>query len=138
MKKIFNLAMLAGLLTFSANIAMADGMVFDPVDYPAPPKSVPINNATVKPKAAAPNVQAQAGDATKENNNLQNALFQLDSAQVEIRNNLLEYKSKYTDVDNQYKLIKNERKVLGKQVRDIERKIKEIDRTKEHIRKNMI
>lgn len=139
MKKILNLAVLTGLIAFSANIALADGMVFDPVDYPAPPKNLPTDTAA-KPKAMTDTVPVADTNpaSTKGNENFQNALFQLDSAQVEIRNNLIEYKSKYTDIDNQYKLIKNERKVLGKQVRDIERKIKDIDSTKAKIRKNMI
>lgn len=135
MKKILNLAMLIGLATFSANIALADGMVFDPVDYPAPPKNMPAQAA--KPKNAM-NPTVGVEGINKGNDNFQNALFQLDSAQVEIRNSLLDYKSKYTDVDNQYKLIKNERKVLSRQVKTIERKIKSIDKTKEKIRKNMI
>lgn len=141
MKKILNLAAVLSFSIISANIAMADGMVFDPVDYPKPPKTVPlesvatpVNDISLPKNATA----VPAVDATKENGNFQNALFQLDSAQVEIRNNLLEYKSKYTDIDNQYKLIKAERKAMGKQVKSIERKIKEIDTMKEKIRKNMI
>lgn len=137
MKKILNLALLIGITAFSANIALADGMVFDPVDYPAPPKSTPVAK-TVKPKVAADAPTLTTELPAKGNDNFQNALFQLDSAQVEIRNDLLEYKSKYTDVDNQYKLIKNERKVLNKQVKTIERKIKDIDKTKAKIRKNML
>lgn len=137
MKKILNLAVLIGITALSANIALADGMVFDPVDYPAPPKSAPVAAAAkAKPVADASPIATEL--PAKENDNFQNALFQLDSAQVEIRNSLLEYKSKYTDIDNQYKLIKNERKVLGKQVKTIEKKIKNIDSTKEKIRKNMI
>ncbi len=135
MKKIVNLALLVGICSVSANMAFADGMVFDPVDFPAPPKAM---EATPKMEPAV-NVTTNAVKdvVSKGNDNFQNALFQLDSAQVEIRNNLLDYKSKYTDIDNQYKLIKNERKVLGKQVKEIERKIKDIDKTKERIRKNI-
>ena len=135
MKKIINLALLFGICATTANIALADGMVFDPVDFPAPPKAAE-TTSTIAPEVT------KTTDITKEivskgNDNFQNALFQLDSAQVEIRNSLLEYKSKYTDIDNQYKLIKNERKVLGKQVKEIESKIKDIDKTKERIRKNI-
>ncbi len=137
MKKIFNLAVAVSLSLMSANIVLADGMVFDPVDYPQPPKSTP-SEIPAKTLDTASDAENAEINPTKQNNNLQNALFELDSAQVEIRNNLLEYKSKYTDIDNQYKLVKEERKVLGKQVRAIERKIKDLDRTKEKIRKNML
>ncbi len=133
MKKILNLALLIGICGCSANIAMADGMIFDPVDFPAPPKV----EKTAMPKASTPATTAATNAVSQGNDNFQNALFQLDTAQVEIRNNLLEYKSKYTDVDNQYKLIKNERKMLNKQVKEIERRIKDIDKTKERIRKNI-
>ncbi len=133
MKKILNLAMVISITAFSAGAALADGMVFDPIDFPAVPKSAP--TAAEKP---AIDTATLSESVTKQNDNLQNALFQLDNAQVEIRNNLLEYKSKYTDVDNQFKLVKNERKVLGKQVKSIEKKIKDIDKMKEKIRKNMI
>lgn len=140
MKKILNLVLLIGLGIFSANAAFADGMVFDPVDYPEPPSSMPVEKSVTPVSNTVQNTAplTVGTDAAKENDNFQNALFQLDSAQVEIRNSLLEYKSKYTDVDNQYKLIKEERKVLGKQVKSIEKKIKDIDKTKEQIRKNMI
>ncbi len=140
MKKILSIAMFLGISAISANAAFADGMVFDPVDYPAPPKEV-VTPKNVQPVANKKDYVVPLENAetpTKQNDNLQNALFQLDSAQVEIRNNLLEYKSKYTDVDNQYKLIKNERSVLGKQVKTIEKKIKQIDKTKENIRKQML
>lgn len=133
MKKILNLALLIGICSASANIAMADGMVFDPVDYPAPPKAI----EPTKPVAAVNKMNISKEVVSQGNDNFQNALFQLDTAQVEIRNSLLEYKSKYTDIDNQYKLIKNERKMLGKQVKEVERKIKDIDKTKERIRKNI-
>ena len=76
--------------------------------------------------------------ADKFNGNIQNAILQLDNAQVDIRNDLLNCKTKYADVDAQYKLVKTERKALKKQVSTIEKRIKEIDKAKEKIRKNML
>ncbi len=145
MKKILNFGLFISICAITTNIALADGMVFDPVDYPAPPSTSTPKTTTATPKttpvaatkAKADTSATATGIVSKENDNFQNALFQLDSAQVEIRNSLLEYKSKYDDVNNQYMLIKEERKNLKKQVNDIERKIKDIDRTKEKIRKNM-
>jgi len=146
MKKILNFGLFISICAITTNIALADGMVFDPVDYPAPPttsapKTTSTNAATPKATPATKTKTdvdvSTTGIVSKENDNFQNALFQLDSAQVEIRNSLLEYKSKYDDVNNQYILVKEERKNLKKQVNDIEKKIKDIDKTKEKIRKNM-
>jgi hypothetical protein len=78
------------------------------------------------------------GEVPIGNGNIQNAILELDNAQVGIRNDLLNYKAKYSDVDAQYKLIKNERNMLNKQVKSIERRIKDIDKAKEKIRKNML
>ena len=74
---------------------------------------------------------------TQQNNNLQNALFELDSAQVEVRNQLLDAKAKYAEVDNQFKLIKDQRKMQKKVVKDYEKRIKTIESTKEKIRNTM-
>ena len=67
-----------------------------------------------------------------------NALFELDTAQVNIRNQLLDYKAKYQEIDTQYKLIKEQRKVLGSQIKSIEKQIKNIEKSKNNIRKTMI
>lgn len=89
---------------------------------------IQINNPTVADPAVA---------NTAEANNLQSALMQLDSAQVEIRNQLIQYKSEYANLDNQFKQIKEQRAAKAKLVRETEKKIKNLDATKEQIRKNM-
>ena len=92
---------------------------------------------TTATKPAVSYTSSADGDAVG-NGNIQNAIQQLDNAQVDIRNDLLNCKTKYADVDAQYKLIKTERKALKKQVNAIEKRIKEIDKAKEKIRKNML
>jgi len=72
------------------------------------------------------------------NGNIQNAILQLDNAQVDIRTELQNYRAKYADVDAQYKLIKAERASLNKQVKAVEKRIKNIEKAKEKIRKNML
>lgn len=69
--------------------------------------------------------------------NMQSAITQLDNAQVEVRNELLNYKTKYAEVDAKYTAIKEERANLAKQVKASEKKIKQLDNAKEKIRKNM-
>lgn len=131
--------------------ASADAMPYEPVF-----ESMPITESitttanvdTVKATSTTPAITKVSASATNtqntvnmnnsvESNNLQNALMQLDGAQVEIRNQLLQYKTEYTDLDNQYKILKEQRAAKAKQVRETEKKIKDLDSTKEKIRKNM-
>lgn len=145
MKKNFIISLLAVFVI--SGVALANGMVFDPTEY-----QVSKTTATTKPATATAQLQANknittniqkqsnlAQDAISEQStNFNNALFELDSAQVNLRNELLEYKSKYQEVDTQYKLIKEQRKVLNNQVNAVEKRIKEIEKSKSQIRKTMI
>lgn len=127
MKKM-TLALCACLLISGA--AFADGSAFTPLNF---------NDTEF---GTTSSTKAQAISAVQEeaigNGSIQNAINQLENAQVDIRNDLLNVKTKYADVDAQYKLVKADRAALKKQVRDIERRIKDIDKAKEKIRKNML
>lgn len=154
--KLYNKFILTlGALTIASNLAFADGNAFTPLNFddnvpvstPAPKAtptqaktSNPISNALSKvmPAKDVPAIETAPGEIPIGNDNIQNAILELDNAQVGIRNDLLNYKAKYADVDAQYRLIKNERTMLSKQVKSIERRIKNIDRAKERIRKNML
>lgn len=126
MKKLLSTATLLILLCSSA---YADGNAFTPLNF---------NDTGYKSSSStAPTASTIVEDAVG-NGNIQNAIAQLDSAQADIRNDLLNCKTKFADVDAQYKLIKAERNSLKKQVRSIERRIKDIDNAKERIRKNML
>ncbi len=111
--------------------AFADGSAFTPLNFDD--ASYNGNQTTTITPAPTTNPQDIAG-----NDKMQNAILQLDNAQVDVRNELLNYKAKYSDVDAQYKLIKAERKALDQQIRAIEKRIKQIDKAKEKIRKNML
>lgn len=147
---------LAVLLTVSG-AAFADGNAFTPLNFDdtsystpisspkAAAKSNPISNAVkmtpgknVAPTTAPGMLDSAPGEIPIGNDNIQNAILELDNAQVGIRNDLLNYRTKFADVDAQYKLIKNERKMLDKQVKSIEKRIKNIDKAKDKIRKNML
>ena len=146
MKKNFIISALT--LFVVAGSAMANGMVFDPTAY-TPPTQVKSAPSATTPTAQlqankniTSNIQKQsnlAQDALSEQStNFNNALFELDSAQVNLRNELLEYKAKYQEIDTQYQLIKEQRKVLDKQVKAVEKRIKDIEKSKSQIRKTMI
>ena len=131
MKK--NFIILSLVMMFSIGAVMAEGMVFDPTEYnqkPAPPIGVDV------PTAQNPNELAK-NTITSQSQSFDNALFELDTAQVNIRNQMLEYKAKYQEIDTQYKLIKAQRSELDKQIKTIEKRIKQIENNKNNIRKTM-
>lgn len=156
MKKTYKLLLTLAVFASVSNFAFADGSAFTPLNFddapssapavskpaPAPQKasSNPIASAFSKGKkdSAAPVVDSTSGEVPIGNSNIQNAILELDNAQVGIRNDLLTYRAKYADVDAQYKLIKNERTMLYRQVKSIEKRIKSIDKAKDKIRKNML
>ena len=126
-KVIFTLS----LCTMLSGAAFADGNAFTPLNF----------NDTSFGSSAPSTYTTPASNLAEEaigNGNIQNAISQLDNAQTDIRNDLLNCKTKFADVDAQYKLIKSERNALKKQVRSIEKRIKEIEKAKEKIRKNML
>lgn len=149
------IALSLAVLVACSNAVFADGNAFTPLNfddtaYSAPkaaPKAStnPLSGAMAKvmPAKGAPAdtsgmIDVAPGEVPIGNDNIQNAILELDNAQVGIRNDLLDYKAKYTDIDAQYKLIKNERSMLNKQVKSIEKRIRNIDRAKDKIRKNML
>ena len=133
---------LTALTLFAATPAFADGLVFDPETYNANTEAAMANKYKTQGTYAAAPVDTKkttdvADVTTRQNNNMQNALFELDSAQVDLRNQLLEQRAKYTEIDNQYKMVKEQRKVQNKTVKDFEKRINRIEKTKNQIRKNM-
>ena len=122
-----------GFLLVLNSAAYADGNAFTPLNFNDTSYGKTTTGSAVYNKTTTDITSEAVG-----NGNIQNALTQLENAQVDIRNDLLNCKTKYADVDEQYKLIKNERTALKKQVKSIEKRIKEIDKAKEKIRKNML
>ena len=123
-----------GLLAAVNCAALADGNAFTPLDFNDTQYGTTQSTGVTKTGTSYSTTDPDGVG----NGNIQNAIQQLDNAQVDIRNDLLNCKTKYADVDAQYKLIKTERKALKKQVSSIEQRIKEIDKAIEKIRKNML
>lgn len=160
MKKIYRIILTVATFAATATLALADGSAFTPLNFDdasyAAPKATPVATpaATAVPKASTnpianalskvmpakttPAIDTSSAENAVGNSNIQNAILELDNAQVGIRNDLLNYKAKYADVDAQYRLIKNERDMLHRQIVSIERRIRNIDRTKERIRRSML
>lgn len=127
MKKII---VTLGLALSVVGVAYADGNAFTPLNF----NDTSYGTTSYSSQAASAIAEAEAIG----NGNIQNAISQLENAQIDIRNDLLNCKTKFADVDAQYKLIKTERAALKKQIKTIERRIKELDTAKEKIRKNML
>lgn len=137
MKKNFLILSISMILF--GGMAFAEGMVFDPTEYQATiteTKTLP-SNSNIQSSTKAAQTYAQ-NVVSGQSASFNNALYELDTAQVNMRNELLEYKSKFQEIDTQYKLIKEQRRVLDKQITAIEKRIKEIERSKSQIRKTMI
>ena len=118
------------ILTLSVMLAcqaaFADGNAFTPLNF---------DDTSYTPVYSTSSVQAP--DATG-NESMQSAIQKLDSAQIEVRNELLNYKTQYADIDAQYTAYKAQRKAMKAQIRSVERRIRQIDSAKEKIRKNMV
>jgi len=130
--KFFAFATLIILACSSA--AFADGNAFTPLSF----DDASYNASATKQQAVQQTPPMAPAQEISGNNNMQSAILELDNAQVDVRNDLLNLKAKYSDVDAQYNLIKNERKVLNKQIKTTEKRIKQIESAKERIRKNII
>ncbi|MCR5260736.1 MAG: hypothetical protein K6C94_02740 [Candidatus Gastranaerophilales bacterium] len=132
-----NLALFAATIALTCVPVFADGLIFEPDSYPVSTAEA----QTTSPYATAPvstkNVTDITNQVTRENNNMQDALFKLDSAQTDLRNQLLEDRAKYTEIDNKFKATKEQRKIQKQLVRDGERKINQIEKNKKQIRKLM-
>lgn len=131
MKKII---VALGISLAVSSAVYADGNAFTPLNFNDTTYAKPVTTSSYSAQATSAIAEAEAIG----NGNIQNAISQLENAQIDIRNDLLNCKTKYADVDAQYKLIKSERAALKKQVTTIEKRIKEIDKAKERIRKNML
>ena len=149
-KNILNAALIGEIVLGCTQFSMkacANDMPYEPVFENVPITESMTTTAKAEPaqstmtpvaKTASESTPAVNNAANAaESGNLQSALMQIDGAQVEIRNQLIQYKSEYTNIDNQYKAIKQQRKLKAKQVKETEKKIKSLDSTKEKIRKNM-
>jgi len=138
---------LCGLL-LTASTVKADGYFFEPaqqnngytyVETPTPSIAAASTTATTPATAANTKLTNQALDVTgKESGNYQNALLELDNAQVEVRTRLLDYKQQYSDIDQKYVLIKEQRSASKKLVKQTEKKINSIEKAKSKIRKEML
>lgn len=135
LSKIFASLLCVSLLTVGAAIADPS---FTPLNFDesnavkAPATTTSRTVSGVQAKSTDLLDPAQVTGGTK----MQTAITEIDKAQMEVRNNLLNYKAKYAEIDSKYQTTKAERAAMRKQVRQAEKKIKNLDKAKNTIRKN--
>lgn len=142
-KTLKNMSLSLVVILACSGAVFADGNAFTPLNFddvsynPNAKKVVSSTTTPVQTKTIGTTTVAPGQEVTG-SNDIQSAILKLDSAQIEVRNELLNYRAKYNDVDQQYRLIKEERRALDKKVKSIEKRIKEIDRLKEKSRQQII
>lgn len=127
-----------GVAIISASMVMAETTKFTPLNFddtnaikaPATTTSKTLSGVDAKGSDLLDPAQVTGGAK------MQSAILQIDNAQVEVRNNLLNYRTKYSEIDSRYNAVKTERKNAKKQIRQAEKKIKNLDKAKNKIRKN--
>ncbi len=135
LSKIFASLLCVSLLTVGAAIADPS---FTPLNFDesnavkAPATTTSRTVSGVQAKSTDLLDPAQVTGGTK----MQTAITEIDKAQMEVRNNLLNYKAKYAEIDSKYQTTKAERAAMRKQVRQAEKKIKNLEKAKNTIRKN--
>lgn len=136
LSKIVGIAL--SIVIVSAGLSMAETTKFTPLNFD---ESNAVKAPATTTSKTVSGVQAKGTDlldpaSITGGTKMQDAILQIDNAQVEVRNKLLNYKNSYAEIDARYQKAKEERKAAKKQVRQAEKKIKNLDKAKEKIRKN--
>ena len=135
MKKIISLGIMS--LMF-AGVAMADEFTFEPVEISNTPAASGSKTVVSAQERDVQNIKALSDLSEANNERFQNALLELDSVQVDMRDKLLEYKTQYAEIDAQFQKYKAERTAMKKVIKQTEKRINNIDKRKKAIRKDMI
>ena len=134
LSKIFVLTL--GLMMVSSAMAMAETK-FTPLNFDDNTSAISATSTT----STASSTTAKGTDMLDPSQvtggtKMQNSILQIDNAQVELRNKLLNAKNTYAEVDARYNSTKAERKAAKKQISYAEKKIKNLDNAKKKIQKN--
>lgn len=135
MKKIISLGIMSLMFT---GIAMADEFTFEPVEISSTPAASGSKNVVSAQERDVQTIKALSDLSEANNERFQNALLELDSVQVDMRDKLLEYKTQYAEIDAQFQKYKAERTAMKKVIKQTEKRINNIDKRKKAIRKDMI
>ncbi len=136
MKKLSKFfAVTFGVMVITASAVMAETTKFTPLNF-SDGTAVRSTSTSVISDIDQKSTDLLDPSQVKGGTKMQNSILQMDNAQVEIRNNLLNYKTKYAEIDARYEAAKAERKAAKKQIKNAEKQIKNLDKAKKQIRKN--
>src|SRR5574344_1462202 len=115
MSKMFALTL--GLMIATSTMAFAETK-FTPLNFddntPVQAKTTTSTaSSTAETKGPVMLDPSQVTGGTK----MQNAILQIDNAQVEVRNQLLNYKTEYSQIDSQYQTTRAQRKASMKKIK---------------------
>ncbi|MBQ7449885.1 hypothetical protein IJS77_00580 [bacterium] len=135
MKKL----LLTGLLSImTTSFVMADEYTFEPVEISTTPTTTSSSTVVSEQENDIQTIKGLSAISEQNSERFQNALLELDSVQVDLRDKLLDYKNQYAELDAQYNKYKTERAAMKKIVKQTEKRINNIDKRKKQIRKDMI
>ncbi len=120
-------------MTLQATYAM--DTVFDSMDKATEVKLQPAVNTTKT--STTTNVNSTYRATTLKEQKFNNALVNLDDAQVELRQELAVVTSKYNEALNEKKRVTANCKALKKEIKAINKKMKNVDKSKKMINKNL-
>lgn len=120
-------------MTFQATYAM--DTVFDSMDKATEVKLQPAVNTTKTTNSTSVNSTYRA--TTLKEQKFNNALINLDDAQVELRQELAVVTSKYNEALNEKQRVEANCKALKKEIKAINKKMKNVDKSKKMINKNL-
>ena len=139
MKKTLKIFTLAVAVVFTAcTIAKAEPK-FTPLNFE---DSAKIKTSTSSSGATTTAKSGQSGTIILDpsqvtgGSKMQSAILQLDNAEVDVRNKLLNYRANYAEIDGKYQTTKEERKAAKKKIKQAEKQIKNMESAKKKIRKN--
>ena len=122
-----------GMMFIAQGIAFSETK-FTPLNF-EDSKAVTATSNTVKATQNSGTIMLDPTQVTG-GNKMQSAITQLDNAQVEVRNQLLNYRTTYAEIDGKYQTTKAERKAAKKKIKQAEKQIKNMENAKNKIRKN--
>lgn len=132
MKKIIYLF---SILLITQSVFALD-TVFDSMDKATEVKLAPAINTT-KNTTSTTNVNSVYRSTSIKEEKFNNALVNLDDAQVELRQELAVLTSKYNEALNEKAKAIANCKALKKEINDINKKMKNVDKSKKMINKNL-
>lgn len=138
MKK-YIVAVFAFLLSLSPTLAL--DTVFDSMDNATEVKLAPAiktsNNTSSSANEVKVNSTYQSTTSTIKEQKFNNALVNLDDAQVELRQELAEANSRYSEALGEKERVLANCKAIKKEIKTINKKMKNIDKSKKMINKNL-